>query len=245
MNKQIALSCKNITLVLAVAAAAMLFTSCLKNNYSPNATPVAGLMAFNLAPDQTGVFVTVSGNSITQAPLAYASFTGAYLDIYPGDRTVQSYSAATSASLASTPYNFEQGKYYSLFVVGNSSNYSNIITNDNLDSLVAVSGSGYIRYINAITDTVNHAQITISAGGNNVVSESAAFGAVNAFKPVMAGGVSIDVKSGAAIDSSRTITVEQNKVYTVLLTGVPGATDDTRKVQIRYIVNGVLTGSGQ
>jgi len=231
-------------MVLAVAAGGMLLTACLKSNNNPNQQPVAGLMAFNLTSDQPAVAVTLSGNSLTQQPLGYGNYTGAYLSIYPGDRTVQSYDFNLGKMLATTSFNFEQGKYYSAFVVGDSSSYRNVVTNDNLDSLAAVTGSGYIRYVNAIADTIHRPLVTISAGGNSVVNENAAFAAVSAFKPVAAGDVSIAVKSSAGVDSSRTITVEQNKVYTVLLTGVPGTTDATKTVQIKYIVNGTIMGSG-
>jgi hypothetical protein len=42
-------------------------------------------------------------------------------------------------------------------------------------------------------------------------------------------------------DTSRTVTLEKDKVYTVLLVGIPGLTDKTKSVQIKYIANGTLT----
>jgi hypothetical protein len=237
---------RGIAMVLGVAAAGMLFTACLKNNDNNNAqTPVAGLMGFNLAPDQSAVVITLSGNSLTQSPLDYTNFTGAYQNIYPGDRTVQSFNAQGNNSLASASFNFEANKYYSVFVVGYGNNYRNIISTDHFDSLSTTQGNAYIRYINAIADSVNKPAVTISAGANSVVNESASLGAVSEFKAVAPGDVSIAVKNAtAAIDTSRTITVEQNKVYTVLLIGMPGATDAAKKVQIRFIQNGALTAGG-
>ncbi len=224
-----------------------MLASCSKHNDNPNNpnNSVGSLMAFNLAPDQAGIFITLSGNSITQTPLGYTNYTGQYLNIYSGDRTAQSYSAGTGTSslLASTAYNYLANNYYSLFVMGDSSHYRNVVANDNLDSLGAVSGGGYIRYVNAITDTVNQSTVTIAGGGSNVINENASFATVSPFKPVTAGNVSVEVKYGTTIDSTRTIVVEQNKVYTVLLTGIPGTTDNLKKVQIKYIVNGVISGA--
>jgi hypothetical protein len=46
-------------------------------------------------------------------------------------------------------------------------------------------------------------------------------------------------------DTSRTVTLEKDKVYTVLLVGIPGQTDTTKSVQIKYIANGTLTPSDE
>ncbi len=35
--------------------------------------------------------------------------------------------------------------------------------------------------------------------------------------------------------------LEKDKVYTLLLTGMPNATDTTKAVKIKYIVNGTVT----
>ena len=233
-------------LVLAVAASGMLLTACLKSNVDNNnsQTPVAALMGFNLAPDQPAVAITLSGNSLSQSPLAYTNYTGLYQNIYTGTRTVQSLNnQAGNSLLASTDFNFEADKYYSAFLVGYNNHYRHVISTDMFDSLSNSQGNAYIRYINAIADSTAQPSVTIAAGSNNIVSENASFASISGFRAVTPGSVNIAVKSGTAIDTSRAITVEQNKVYTVLLVGVPGATDATQRVQIKFIENGTLTGS--
>jgi hypothetical protein len=227
--------------MLMVALAGVLFTACLKDKDNDNNDiPAAGLMAFNLAPDQQSVVITLSGNTLTQQPLAYTNYTGGYLPIYVGNRPVKSYDYPDNTPLATTDFNFEQDKYYSAFVVGYNDHYRNVVVHDNIDSLDA-NGSAYIRYFNAITDTVNTSTVTIAAGGSNAVNEPADFAAVSEFKPISAGEVSIAVKNNHGVDTSRTITVEQNTVYTVLLTGIPETADENSKVQTAYITNGTIT----
>jgi hypothetical protein len=152
---------------------------------------------------------------------------------------VESFDYPASKPLDSLNYTFEKDKYYSVFVVGAKGSYRNVVSADNFDSLSATSGNAYIRFVNGITDSVNTPNVTITAG-SNVSNENAAYAGVSQFKAVAPGQVSVAVKNGSGIDASRTITLEAKKVYTVLLTGVPGATDDT-KVQIRFIQNGTLT----
>jgi hypothetical protein len=73
--------------------------------------------------------------------------------VYSGNEQIISYGASNSVPDSLT-YPFEQGEYYSLFVVGTSNSYKNIVVQDNYDSLNASSGKAYIRYVNAIAGTL-------------------------------------------------------------------------------------------
>jgi hypothetical protein len=228
--------------VSCIALVTVLLTACTKFNDDDNNnnTPVSGLMSFNLAPDQPSIGVALSGSNLTNAPLSYTNFSGDYQRIYIGNRAVESYDYNSDSSIASVNYNFEANKYYSLFVVGANDTYTNIVTHDNFDSLNSVSGKAYVRYINAIPDSTKPT-VTITANGNNVINTPAAFSSVSDFVAADPGQVTIAIKNSNTIDANRTITLEQGKVYTVLLVGIPGSTDTTKTVQIKYILNGSLT----
>lgn len=242
MNKILSCFRKSLLPVVAVVVAGVLFSACLKDNDGDNSQiPAAGLMAFNLAPDQQSLVIRLSGNSLTNSPLAYQSFTGVYQNIYTGNRSVGAFDYLASNPLVTTNHSFEQGKYYSLFVVGLDNKYKNVISTDNFDSLSASSGKAFVRYINAVTDSVNTANVTITSGGASVVNDNAAYATVSEFKEVAPGEITIAVKSNNGVDVNRTISVEAKKVYTILLSGVPGETDEKSKVQIKFVTNGTLT----
>jgi hypothetical protein len=230
MRRGVVVAGSALMLVLAISA-------CNKDNNNDDVNvPVAGLMAFNLAPDVSSAGVALSGNNLSSS-LPFGSYTGGYLGVYTGDRPVESYNAASGGRLASGSFNFEDSAYYSLFVIGANNNYRNVIVEDKFDELTS-SNQAYIRYINAIPDS-SRPTVTIASGGSNVVNEIAAFASVSEFKAVNAGDVAIDVTNGGTVDVDRTITVESRKVYTVLISGVPGSTGSDN-VQIKYIVNGQL-----
>ncbi|MCC6288786.1 MAG: DUF4397 domain-containing protein [Chitinophagaceae bacterium] len=218
----------------------------MKNNNSDQETPVAGLIAFNLAPQQSAVGFQLSGNNLTNTALSYTNYTGGYLGIYTGARSVTAIDANTNSTLASTDYIFEKDKYYSLFLVGDTT-YQNIIVDDKIDSLSG-NGKAYIRYINAIADAGTPV-VNISENGNSLINDNAAFKNVSAFVAATPGAVSISVNNNGNIQAQRSITLEERKVYTALLIGVPGSTDSLKSVQIRYIENGTLsadtTATGQ
>ncbi|MES2774525.1 MAG: DUF4397 domain-containing protein [Bacteroidota bacterium] len=222
---------------LSILLISIAFTSCKKTNNDNNEEiPAAGLMAFNLAPGTVSGFA-VSGNSITASPLFYGSFTGGYIRLFPGDRTIQAYDYNTGSNLANKAMNLERDKYYSAFLVGTSPNFQQIVVRDNIDSLASASQS-FVRYINAIPDA-SSPTVTISNGGENVVNQNAAFTSVSEFVVINPGDVTITVNNGGNINATRTVTLQSQKIYTILLSGKPGGIGD-EAVQIKYIQNGTV-----
>jgi len=98
-----------------------------------------------------------------------------------------------------------------------------------------------VRYVNAIPDSTLLPTVTISSNGNNVFNTNATFPSVSDFKGITPGDIAVNVNAESGSTASRTITVEQGKIYTILLVGQPGATDSTKAVQIKFIQNGQVT----
>ena len=231
---------QNLLLITAVFFAVTFLSSCLKSNDDNNSNiPVAGLMAFNLSPDKSAIGIALSGNNLTNVPLGYTNFTGGYLPIYPGTRSIIAFNAGSGSSFTASDYTFNADKYYSLFVLGVEDNYRNVVVKDELDSLLPSPGKAYIRYINAIPDS-GQPLVTVTDNANNVIHQNAAFASVSPFAEANIGSATIAITDNNQIQASRSITLEERKVYTILFTGVTNATDTTHSIQIKYIENGTL-----
>jgi Domain of unknown function (DUF4397) len=224
--------------IITVAAGLVVFSACKKSNDTTPNTPVAGVMAFNLATNKPAIGISLSGANLLSSPLPYGGYSGAYLSIFPGNRTVDAFETVGTA-FASTGYTFEEGKYYSVFVSGANGKYNNWIVKDDVDTLKANGQQSYVRYINAIPDS-SKPLVSIKSGSNTLFNNTAAYQSASGFVPVTAGELSIAVNNESNISTSRTITLGEKKVYTVLLMGNPAATDTTAKVQVRFIENGGL-----
>ncbi len=222
----------------AIFIASIVFMACKKNDPGLITTPAAGLMAFNLAPDKSAIGFTLSGNQLGGQPLGYSNFTGTYLPIFVGNREVRSFDYNTGSTLAITNGNFADSTYYSLFLLGTNGVYRNLLVKDELDTLAAVAGKAWVRYINAIPDSSAQVHVTV---GESTVNETAAYASVSAFKQVNAGSVNTSISNGGNISAARTITLEVNKIYTILFSGLPGQSDPAKAVQIRFIQNGTIT----
>lgn len=222
-----------------VAAAGILFTACKKDNGPSIPNTVSGLMAFNLAPDVSSLGISLSGNKLTNNSLDFTNFTGTYLQIYPGERTIESYDFSTDSAIASSTFNFENDNFFSLFLIGNKGVYQNLVVKDDFDSLSSSSGQAYIRYVNAIPDsTAPTVTISGDSTGSNTVSP---FGSVSPFTAVSPGDITIGASNESSISVTRTFSVEGGKAYTALLLGDPASGDSTTALQIKYIENGTLS----
>jgi len=227
---------KGIMVAAGVLSIAVLFSACKKDKNEITQSQLSSLMAFNLATDQPVVSVGLSGN-LFGAPLNYGTFTGTYLNVYPGSRQVSSY-GGSNTFLDSVTYTFQPGKYYSVFVTGANNNYKNVVVQDNYDSLTASSGKAYVRYVNAIAGA-SSSNVTISNSEGNVVNSVVLPGQVSQFVAVTPGSLNVNVSNESSV--SRAITVAQQKAYTILLMGQPNQTDSAKAVQIRFIENGTVT----
>ena len=244
MNKLFNSLRKSVLPITGMVAVSVFFSACSKfdNENSNTNTPVAALMAFNLAPDKPAVGIGLSGSSLTNMPLDYTNYTGGYKAIFPGTRQVEAYDYSAATPFATTSQTFVANTYYSSFTVGAGGSYKHVVVEDKLtepDSLPA-KNEGFVRYVNGITDSTNAAEVSI-ANGAKVINGSAAYATVSEFQPVDTGSVTLNVKVGVNATANRTITVEKGKIYTVLLVGTPGSTDPAKGVQIKFIQNGVVT----
>lgn len=223
---------------LLVIGFSFLIISCKKDKTN-TVQGVAGLVAFNLAPDQNQLMVTLDGNYFTSTPLLYSRYTGKYFGVYEGDHTVVSFDNASNVDLANADFTFKDSGYYSLYFMGYKSHYRNFIVEDKLASIPKSTEKSFIRYLYAIPDSLG-AHVTISNAGINTFDENNTYGNITGFKQLEPGNVVVKIKNGSGdIDEQRTVDLEANGIYTILLQGTTQSTDTLQKVKISMIKNGV------
>jgi hypothetical protein len=238
------ISFRALSIFLSVLSAGILVSSCNKlDDGDDGQAAVSGLMGFNLAVDQQAIVTTLNGNSLSNAPLSYGNYTGTYVAVYSGNRNIRSFSANGGAELATKDVILDTNMYYSTFLLGVNNNYSQLVVHDDFEGMSSTTGKAYLRYIQAIPGA-NPVNVLMEAGGTPVFDDLAAFGSVTEFASVDPGDLDITLSNGSNIDTSRTISLEAKKVYTVLLMGQPDATDEEKRPQVKFILNGTLPEDG-
>jgi hypothetical protein len=229
---------RTVSVTFAAIGLAVLVVSCKKDLDQGASIPAAGVLVHNLAPDQNGVGVALNGSLLSATPLAYTNFSGNYRNVYAGQREVAVFDYFKDSVLAKSSFNFEDGKLYSLFVTGNKGVYSTLVVQDEVDS-TASSEKAYVRFVNAVPDS-GTSKVTIAGASTNIMDENARFKSVSDFAAVDPGNVTVSINNGTNINATRTIQLQKGWVYTALVIGDPAATDSSKKVQIRYIQNGIV-----
>ena len=221
--------------VAGLALMTLLFTACSKDdNPTIPHQPAAGLMTVNLAIDKSPVAFTLSSNQIGGL-LGYGNYSGMYISIFPGSRELRSVDAGNGSTIALSNNVYADSNYYSAFLLGAAGNYKHLVVEDKYDQVTRVAGKAWVRYINAIPDSSSTPNITV--GGT---TQAAAYGTISDFAQVDAGAINTAIVS-TAMDTSRSITLAEYKIYTILFTGIPGASDPAKAVQIKYIENGTAS----
>lgn len=230
-------------LVMIALSFLFVFSSCKKDHFDNTGyvAPTAGMMAYNLAPDQPNVAVEVAGERVGYNVLGYTAFTGTYLPFYIGTKEVRFFDYASGSTLAYNTVALEDSNYYSSFLMGNAGNYRNVIVNDNLAPLTVIDGKAWIRFVNAIPDSTTDLAIQIRATAGNNLDSAVRYGTVSGFVPVNAGDVNISISNSHDVAANRTISLTENKVYTLLFVGLPNPPDTIQAAQIRYVQNGFVT----
>lgn len=226
--------------MLVILATGILLASCNKmNNDGNNNTAVSGVMAFNMAPDQSAIGITLDGNAISNVPLGYNSYTGMYVAVFSGAREFRTYSVNSSTQLAATSVLLDTNKYYSIYFLGTTGNYRHVFAEDKFDEMSGTNGKAYIRYIQAIPDSTA-SRVNITGGGTTWVDEDAGYSRISDFVAIDPGEITVDLNNSSNVDASRTITVEAKKVYTILFIGLPGSSNPDMSEQIKFVTNGTL-----
>ncbi len=237
MKKSMSLLRKNLLPIIGIFALALLFGACKKTESNNTPVPAAGLMAFNLIPNSGGIGVAIGSNSITPQPLYFNNFTGTYKAVYTGNRSLESYSFGSGSTLAKENHTFADSSYYSVFVMGANDVYSNVFVEDKLQSIPQVDKTKtFVRFVNAIPDS-SSSNVTISSGAENIFTGLSKYKEVSEFKEIPSGDVMVKLNNESTIDTSRTISLDKGKIYTVLLTGIPASTNNDFKIDIKFITN--------
>lgn len=218
-----------------------LLASCNKNDDDIQNPDVAGIMAFNLAPDQHQVGFSITGNIFTQVPLDFGNYTVNYRPIYTGNRTISAFNYGNGELLDSANANFENEKYYSTFLFGRDSSYQQVILQDELDSLPFVANKAFVRMVNGYTNNGVTPNIRYSlSDSSEIYNQPLVYTGISSFKEVPVGELTLQAKTATEVISNRTVTIEANKIYTFLLLDAPSG-NPMDNPEIKFIVNGIIT----
>jgi hypothetical protein len=214
-------------LIVVILASVIGLSSCKKNNDAPNVTLTTKLNIINASTDTINFYL--NGTRQNNNSSIYPAVSTGYYDVPYGTQDYQfkkmfDTTKSVVQNLFITPQTLDTGKYYSLFITGETADRA-FLTIDNLtadpkpDTL-------YLRFVNASPDAGN----LDVAVGDTLKFQNVAFKAASDFVVVGSGLKTFKIYStGSATPllTSLPVAMGARRLYTIYTKGKPGGTGDS------------------
>ena len=148
LKNHLGLSWSNMARTLCLAALVLFMASCLDDDDSQNqVTPVAYVSIYHASPNAPELDVIVDDRQVNR--LDFTDYTG-YLNFYTGERNFRINPFNASNSLIDTTITFNDGAFYSVFIVNDLPNVEALALRDSTNA--PADGKAKIRFINLSPD---------------------------------------------------------------------------------------------
>ena len=221
--------------VVCFSALLLLMASCLDDDDRANeTTPVAYVSIYHASPNAPELDVFVDDRQVNR--LEFTDYTG-YLNFYTGERNFKINPFNASNALIDTTVNFDDGGFYSMFIVNNLSSVEALTVRDSASS--PASGKAKIRFINLSPDA--NALDVISGEGADPLFAAQAFKQPSNFVELDAAESSFVIKPAGGTDelvSVSDINIQPGKFYTIIARGFANPpSGNNNELSLEVIVN--------
>jgi len=201
--------------ILCCVVLVLLLASCLNDDDGVQPVPVAYVSIYHESPNAPELDVIVDDRPVST--LEYTDYTG-YLNFYTGERNFKINPLNASNALVDTTYNFEDGAFYSLFIVNNLTHVETLAVRDSASD--PAEGKAKVRFINLSPDAP---ALDVTAGENETpLFAGQAFKQPSDFTEVNAEAYSFDITAAGSSDtliSVSDINLQPSKFYTIIVRG--------------------------
>ncbi len=219
--------------ILCCVALVLLLASCLDDDDdgSMQPTPVAYVSIYHESPNAPELDVFVDDRPVNT--LEFTDYTG-YLNFYTGDRNFKINPFNAANALVDTTINFEDGAFYSVFIVNNLSNVEALAVRDSASA--PATGKAKVRFINLSPDAP---AFDVTPGENEPpLFLGQAFKLPSNFTEVNAEASAFEIKVAGTSDalvSISDVNLESGKFYTIIARGFanpPSGNNNTLSIEV-------------
>jgi hypothetical protein len=230
LKNHLGFSWSNMARVLCLAALVLFMASCLDDDDSQNqVTPVAFVSIYHASPNAPELDVIVDDRQVNR--LDFTDYTG-YLNFYTGERNFRINPFNASNSLIDTTITFNDGAFYSVFIVNNLPNVEALAVRDSADA--PAEGKAKIRFINLSPD----AGALDVTDGDSSLFPAREFKKPSNFVEVDAAPSSFVLKPAGGADELVTVSdinLRPGKFYTIIARGFanpPAGNNNTLSLEV-------------
>ena len=226
---------RNILMVAAISALALVATGCSDSDNPTNPAPTsANVLVAHASPDAPGVDIYIdNGATPAVTNLEFPMNTG-YVALPAGTRNVKVNAHGTATNVINADLTLVAGKNYSVFAVDSLSSIEPLVLEDDLTAPAA--GKAHVRFVHLSPDAP---AVDVAVTGGPIVFANVAFKGHQGFAPVDAGTYDLEVRVAGSASVALPLpgtTFEAGKIYTVFARGFLGGLA-TQALGAEVIVN--------
>ncbi len=202
--------------------AVVLFSSCLKNSRQEEPQEAAALNVVNASPGPLTINFFLDNNLVNGPALGFGQ-ESSYILVKTGNTKFDASTAGTFNSLVTSTLSLNNDKYYSIFISGENTMLSTLLTEDDLTA--PASGKAKIRFINLSPDG---GTFQLSLKGGNTLFIGQAYKMVSAFATIDPSAYMLELENpdGTVIHTAN-LDVAAGRIYTVWAGGLKNGTENT------------------
>ncbi|MGV3687196.1 MAG: DUF4397 domain-containing protein [Daejeonella sp.] len=207
--------------VFAVALSAVLLTSCLKDLSNDQPISTSALNVVNASPGPLTINFFLDNSLVNGPALGYGQ-ESSYILAKSGNRKFDAAQGGSFNSLLADTVSLENDKYYSLFVTGENTALSTLLTQDDLS--LPASGKARLRFINLSPDG---GTFSLAIQNGQVLFTGQAYKTASAFSSIDPGAYMFQLRgSDGVVEHEASLDVVAGKIYTIWAGGLKDGIDE-------------------
>jgi hypothetical protein len=225
---------RKLTPIAGIMCLVLLLSSCLKDNTTNYAPPVALVSFFQASPDETALDLYFNNNRVNISPINYGTGLD-YFRAYAGVRTANFYTYGVMNQIFSDTLTIKPNNVYSLFLTNKPSKPELVLLNDTINQPAPNMAS--VRFVDLSPDAPNVDLVL----NNNTEVANKTYKGFSSFLPVTGNTTyNIQVKqtgTSTVLATLSGVTLNSNLVYTIIFSGLVSGTTTADQPAIYYVTN--------
>jgi hypothetical protein len=212
---------QSLVLIFSLSLSVILLSSCLKDLSNDEPQDASGLNVVNASPGPLAVNFFLDNNLVNGPALSYGQ-ESAYILAASGNRKFDAAQRGSFNSLIADTLALETDKYYSIFITGENTSLSTLLTEDDLSA--PASGKAKLRFINL---SPNGGDFSLTLQNGTVVFPGQSYKTASAFNTMDPGAYMFQLRgTDGSVKHEASLDVAAGKIYTIWAGGLKDGVDE-------------------
>jgi hypothetical protein len=219
---------QSLVVIFTLSLSTIFLSSCLKDLSNDEPQDASALNVVNASPGPLAINFFLDNNLVNGPGLSYGQ-ESSYILAVSGNRKFDATQRGSFNSLIADTLSLEPDKYYSIFITGENTALSTLLTEDDLSD--PASGKAKLRFINL---SPNGGNISLTLQDGTVIFPGQSYKTASSFNSIDPGAHMFQLRgTDGTVEHEASLDVVAGKTYTIWAGGLKDGVDE---LSLRLIV---------